>query len=354
MTPGLAAIAYLVAAVCFILALKGLSAPTSSRRGNLVGMIGMAIAVAVTIADPSVISYRWILAGLVIGGAIGIGIALRIQMTAMPQLVAAFHSLVGMAAVLVTAAALYAPGAYGIVGEDGAIRLSSRIEMILGMAIGAITFSGSVVAFAKLQGLVSGAPVIFRGQHLLNLLIGGAIAGCGVWFAVNGNATAFWTVAALAFLIGMTLIIPIGGADMPVVVSMLNSYSGWAAAGIGFTLENELLIITGALVGSSGAILSYIMCKGMNRLLLQRHPGRFRHRRFGAAGFRLAQGEPGQCGRRRLHSSERPQGHHRSGLRHGRRTGSARPAGNGRTSSRKMVSRWRTPSIRLPDACPDT
>ncbi len=265
MTPGLAAIAYLVAAVCFILALKGLSAPTSSRRGNLVGMIGMAIAVAVTIADPSVISYRWILAGLVIGGAIGIGIALRIQMTAMPQLVAAFHSLVGMAAVLVTAAALYAPGAYGIVGEDGAIRLSSRIEMILGMAIGAITFSGSVVAFAKLQGLVSGAPVIFRGQHLLNLLIGGAIAGCGVWFAVNGNATAFWTVAALAFLIGMTLIIPIGGADMPVVVSMLNSYSGWAAAGIGFTLENELLIITGALVGSSGAILSYIMCKGMNR-----------------------------------------------------------------------------------------
>ncbi len=265
MTADLAALAYLVAAVCFILALKGLSAPGSSRRGNLVGMIGMVIAVAVTIADPSVMSYWWIACGLLLGGAIGTAIALNIQMTAMPQLVAAFHSLVGLAAVLVAAAALYSPQAYGIVGADGAIRLASRIEMILGMAIGAITFSGSVIAFAKLQGLVSGAPLVFRGQHLLNLLIGGAMAAAGVWFAADGNADAFWIVAALAFLIGITLIVPIGGADMPVVVSMLNSYSGWAAAGIGFTLENELLIITGALVGSSGAILSYIMCKGMNR-----------------------------------------------------------------------------------------
>ncbi|MCY4608331.1 MAG: NAD(P)(+) transhydrogenase (Re/Si-specific) subunit beta [bacterium] len=265
MTADLAALAYLVAAVCFILALKGLSAPGSSRRGNLVGMIGMVIAVAVTIADPSVMSYWWIVAGLVIGGGIGTAIAFNIRMTAMPQLVAAFHSLVGLAAVLVAAAALYSPQAYGIVGADGAIRLDSRIEMILGMAIGAITFSGSVVAFAKLQGLVSGAPMVFRGQHLLNLLIGVVMAAAGVWFAADGNTDAFWIVAALAFLIGVTLIVPIGGADMPVVVSMLNSYSGWAAAGIGFTLENELLIITGALVGSSGAILSYIMCKGMNR-----------------------------------------------------------------------------------------
>ena len=265
MTADLAALAYLVAAVCFILALKGLSAPGSSRRGNLIGMIGMVIAVAVTIADPSVMSYWWIIGGLAIGGAIGTAIALNIRMTAMPQLVAAFHSLVGLAAVLVAAAALYSPEAYGIVGADGAIRLASRIEMILGMAIGAVTFSGSVVAFAKLQGLVSGAPMVFRGQHLLNLLIGLVMAASGVWFAANGNAGAFWIVAALAFLIGVTLIVPIGGADMPVVVSMLNSYSGWAAAGIGFTLENELLIITGALVGSSGAILSYIMCKGMNR-----------------------------------------------------------------------------------------
>ncbi len=265
MTADLAALAYLVAAVCFILALKGLSAPGSSRRGNLIGMIGMVIAVAVTIADPSVMSYWWIIGGLVIGGAIGTAIAFNIRMTAMPQLVAAFHSLVGLAAVLVAAAALYSPEAYGIVGADGTIRLASRIEMILGMAIGAVTFSGSVVAFAKLQGLVSGTPMVFRGQHLLNLLIGLVMAASGVWFAANGNAGAFWIVAALAFLIGVTLIVPIGGADMPVVVSMLNSYSGWAAAGIGFTLENELLIITGALVGSSGAILSYIMCKGMNR-----------------------------------------------------------------------------------------
>ncbi len=265
MTTDLAALAYLIAAVCFILALKGLSAPGSSRRGNLIGMIGMVIAVAVTIADPSVMSYWWIAGGLLVGGAIGTAIAFNIRMTAMPQLVAAFHSLVGLAAVLVAAAALYSPEAYGIVGADGAIRLASRIEMILGMAIGAITFSGSVVAFAKLQGLVSGAPMVFRGQHLLNLLTGAVMAAAGVWFATNGNADAFWIVAALAFLIGVTLIVPIGGADMPVVVSMLNSYSGWAAAGIGFTLENELLIITGALVGSSGAILSYIMCKGMNR-----------------------------------------------------------------------------------------
>ncbi len=265
MSGNLAALAYLVAAVCFILALKGLSSPTSSRRGNMIGIIGMIIAVATTVADPTVISYTWIIGGLVLGGAIGVVIALKIQMTAMPQLVAAFHSLVGMAAVLVAASAYYAPEAYGILGEDGMIKTTSSIEMILGMAIGAITFSGSVIAFTKLQGLVSGAPVVFPGQHLLNLALGIVIVGAGAWFVTGQTEIAFLVVVALAFIIGITLIIPIGGADMPVVVSMLNSYSGWAAAGIGFTLENELLIITGALVGSSGAILSYIMCKAMNR-----------------------------------------------------------------------------------------
>ena len=265
MSANAAALAYLVAAVCFILALKGLSSPASARRGNAIGVAGMAIAVAVTVADPSVVSYSWILGGLALGGAVGVAIALRIRMTAMPQLVAAFHSLVGVAAVLVAAAALRAPEAYGIAGADGEIGTASRIEMILGMAIGAITFSGSVVAFAKLQGLVSGAPVVFPGQHPLNLAVALAMVGLGAWFVADGSETAFWLLAALAFLIGVALIVPIGGADMPVVVSMLNSYSGWAAAGIGFTLENELLIVTGALVGSSGAILSYIMCKGMNR-----------------------------------------------------------------------------------------
>ena len=265
MTANLSALAYLVAAVCFILALKGLSSPTSSRRGNMIGIAGMAIAVATTVADPSVVSYGWIVGGLALGGAIGVVIALKIQMTAMPQLVAAFHSLVGMAAVLVAAAAFFAPGAYGIADAAGAIHGTSRIEMILGMAIGAITFSGSVIAFAKLQGLVSGSPVVFPGQHWVNLALGLVLVGIGVWFVMTQSEAAFLIVAALAFVIGVTLIIPIGGADMPVVVSMLNSYSGWAAAGIGFTLENELLIITGALVGSSGAILSYIMCKGMNR-----------------------------------------------------------------------------------------
>jgi len=264
MSANLSALLYLAASVCFILALKGLSSPASARRGNLIGIAGMAIAVVTTLLSPEVLSYEWILAGLVLGGGIGVTIALRIQMTAMPQLVAAFHSLVGMAAVLVAAAALYNPEAYGI-GVAGAIKVQSRIEMSLGVVIGAITFSGSVIAFSKLQGLVSGAPVVFRGQHLLNLAIGLVILALGIWFCAGESREAFWAMTALAFLVGVLIIVPIGGADMPVVVSMLNSYSGWAAAGIGFTLENELLIVTGALVGASGAILSYIMCKGMNR-----------------------------------------------------------------------------------------
>ncbi|ACE83594.1 NAD(P)(+) transhydrogenase (Re/Si-specific) subunit beta [Cellvibrio japonicus] len=261
----LTSLAYLVAAVLFIMALRGLSSPESSRRGNFFGMLGMAIAIVTTILSPAVTSYTWIVVALLIGAVIGIVIARKIAMTAMPQLVAAFHSLVGLAAVLVAGAAFSNPEAFGIVNAAGEIYIASRIEMGLGVVIGAITFSGSVIAFTKLQGLVSGKPMVFGGQHLLNALIGAVIIGLIGYFCVEQAPWVFWTMTALAFVIGILLIIPIGGADMPVVVSMLNSYSGWAAAGIGFTLHNDALIVTGALVGSSGAILSYIMCKGMNR-----------------------------------------------------------------------------------------
>ncbi|MBM3486462.1 MAG: NAD(P)(+) transhydrogenase (Re/Si-specific) subunit beta [Alphaproteobacteria bacterium] len=264
MSHSLTALAYLIAAICFIMSLRGLSSPETARRGNAIGIAGMVIAILTTLANPGVLSYELIIVGLVIGGAIGTVIALKIKMTALPQLVAAFHSLVGLAAVFVATAALYAPQAYGI-GAIGSIHVASLIEMTLGTAIGAITFSGSIVAFAKLQGLVSGAPVVFPGQHPLNALIGIAIIGIGAWFCITERYDLYWIVVGLAFLVGFLLIVPIGGADMPVVISMLNSYSGWAACGIGFTLGNTLLIITGALVGSSGAILSYIMCKGMNR-----------------------------------------------------------------------------------------
>ena len=264
MSANLSAFAYLAAAVCFILALKGLSSPNSARPGNLFGILGMALAVAVTLAQPEVGAYAWAAAAMAIGGAVGAVIALRIRMTAMPQLVAAFHSLVGLAAVLVAAAALYTPEAYGI-GAVGAIKTASRIEMSLGAVIGAVTFTGSVIAFAKLQALMSGAPLTFRGQHWVNLAVGLAIVGVVVWFCATESRAAFWAMTILALAIGVMIIVPIGGADMPVVISMLNSYSGWAAAGIGFTLQNTALIIVGALVGSSGAILSYIMCKGMNR-----------------------------------------------------------------------------------------
>ena len=265
MSANLTALAYLVASVLFIMALRGLSSPETARAGNLYGMIGMAIAVITTVINPEVVSYVWILIALVGGGGVGAVIARRIQMTDMPQLVAAFHSLVGLAAVLVAAAALYNPAAYGIVDETGALKFASRIEMGIGVVVGAITFSGSIIAFAKLQGLMSGNPIVFAGQHPLNALIGLVIIALIAWFATDAAYSTFWIMTILAFAIGFLLIIPIGGADMPVVVSMLNSYSGWAAAGIGFTLENTALIITGALVGSSGAILSYIMCKGMNR-----------------------------------------------------------------------------------------
>ncbi|HUO89751.1 MAG TPA: NAD(P)(+) transhydrogenase (Re/Si-specific) subunit beta [Rhizomicrobium sp.] len=267
MKADLAAIAYLVSGVLFILALRGLSSPASSRAGNRNGMIGMAIAVATTLWVTNivdVVTWGLIVAGVAIGGGIGAVIARRIAMTAMPQLVAAFHSLVGLAAVLVAAAAFYSPEAYGI-GAEGAIRTQSLIEMSLGTAIGAITFAGSIIAFAKLNGNMSGAPILLPARHLLNIVIALGIAALIVILVMQQPVWAFWAIAVLSFVFGITLIIPIGGADMPVVVSMLNSYSGWAAAAMGFTLENTALIITGALVGSSGAILSYIMCKGMNR-----------------------------------------------------------------------------------------
>ena len=266
MNADLSALLYLVAGALFILALRGLSNPETSRRGNMLGMTGTAIAIATTLAWQPPAGASWILVvlGIATGGSIGTVIARRVPMTAMPELVAAFHSLVGMAAVLVAAAALNAPTAFGI-GRPGDIHGSSLIEMSLGVAIGAVTFTGSVIAFLKLSGRMSGAPIILPARHLINLALALAIALLIVWFARSENQFAFWLLAFASFAFGVLIIVPIGGADMPVVISMLNSYSGWAAAGIGFTLGNTALIITGALVGSSGAILSYIMCRGMNR-----------------------------------------------------------------------------------------
>ncbi len=266
MDANFAALFYLIASVCFIMALKGLSHPETSRRGNFFGMIGMAIAVLTTLLVlPNVgLNLLTIFAGVLIGGSIGTVIALRVQMTALPQLVAAFHSLVGLAAVFVAVAAFYNPSAYGI-GSPGAIKLNSLIEMSVGVAIGAITFTGSVIAFLKLQGIMSGRPIVFAMQHWLNLGLGILTVLLVIWLCRAESGVAFWLIILVTLALGVLIIIPIGGADMPVVISMLNSYSGWAAAGIGFTLENNLLIIAGSLVGSSGAILSYIMCKGMNR-----------------------------------------------------------------------------------------
>ncbi|ADE39582.1 NAD(P)(+) transhydrogenase (Re/Si-specific) subunit beta [Candidatus Puniceispirillum marinum] len=264
MSATMSSLLYLVSGVLFILALRGLSSPETARRGNRLGMAGMLIAVATTLALPQVESYGLIVLAIAIGGGIGTLLALRIQMTALPQLVAAFHSLVGLAACFVATAAYFNPEAYGI-GARGAIGMGSLIEMGLGLAIGAITFTGSIIAFGKLQGLVSGKPVTFTGQHMLNLVIGLGLLAAIAALVITNNDLLFWAIFAAALVLGVLIIIPIGGADMPVVVSMLNSYSGWAACGIGFTLGNPLLIITGALVGASGAILSYIMCKGMNR-----------------------------------------------------------------------------------------
>jgi NAD(P) transhydrogenase subunit beta len=267
MSPNLVALLYLVAGVLFILALRGLSSPDSSQRGNLFGMIGMTIAVLTTLGshppgDP--VAWGLVIGGIAVGGGIGAVIARRVPMTSMPELVAAFHSLVGIAAVLVAAGAFYAPAAFDI-GSEGHIHAQSLIEMSLGVAIGAITFTGSVIAFLKLSGRMSGKPITLPGRHIVNLALVAALVFFIYGFFVSQSAMDFWIIVALSLALGILIIIPIGGADMPVVISMLNSYSGWAAAGIGFTLGNSALIITGALVGSSGAILSYIMCKGMNR-----------------------------------------------------------------------------------------
>ena len=266
MSASLTAFAYLVASVLFVLALRGLSSPVSARVGNQMGMAGMAIAVAATLLQRGMsgVGFLLILVGIGLGGTAGVLVARRIQMTALPQLVAAFHSLVGLAAVFVAAAALNAPEAFGI-GVPGAIHRQSLIEMSLGLAIGAVTFSGSLIAFAKLDGRMRGAPILFPRQHQLNAALGVLLLVLIIVFVTTGSQFVFWLTALLALGLGFLLIIPIGGADMPVVVSMLNSYSGWAACGIGFTIQNLALIITGALVGASGAILSYIMCKGMNR-----------------------------------------------------------------------------------------
>lgn len=264
MINSIVSLCYLAAALCFILALKGLASPATSRRGNALGIIGMALAVGSTLLIPNMHNYVLILSIIVAGGLLGTLIALRINMTAIPQLVAAFHSLVGMAAVLVAFCAFLSPESFHI-GSEGNIATASLLEMSLGLIIGAITFSGSVIAFFKLQGIMSGAPLQFRGQKSLNALLALSIVILFCYFIYNQTLVLFSLMAALAFLMGILLIIPIGGADMPVVISMLNSYSGWAAAGIGFTLNNHLLVITGALVGASGAILSYIMCVGMNR-----------------------------------------------------------------------------------------
>ncbi len=264
MDQNLASLLYLGASVCFILALRGLSHPETSRGGNRLGMIGMAIAVAITLAMLPEVDFVLILAGVLVGGTIGTAIALKIQMTALPQLVAAFHSLVGLAAVFVAAAAFTNPAAYGL-GAPGHIGAASLVEMSIGAGIGAITFTGSIIAFAKLQALMSGKPIIFPMQHWLNLGLGILTVLLVVWLSTAESGVAFWAIVAVSLALGVLIIIPIGGADMPVVISMLNSYSGWAACGIGFTLQNNLLIVAGALVGSSGAILSYVMCKGMNR-----------------------------------------------------------------------------------------
>jgi NAD(P) transhydrogenase subunit beta len=286
MSPNLVALLYLVAGVLFIQALRGLSSPDTSRRGNYLGMTGMTIAVLTTLGShppESALAWGLVVGGIALGGGIGAVIARRVPMTSMPELVAAFHSLVGMAAVLVAAGAFYAPAAFDI-GTEGHIHQASLIEMSLGVAIGAITFTGSVIAFLKLSGRMSGKPIMLPGRHVINIALFLGLIFFIYHFYAYQTALDFWVIVAISLTFGVLIIVPIGGADMPVVISMLNSYSGWAAAGIGFTLGNTALIITGALVGSSGAILSYIMCKGMNRSFISVILGGFGGEVAGPAG----------------------------------------------------------------------
>ena len=307
MSMNLVTLLYLVASICFIQALKGLSHPTTSIRGNVFGMTGMAIAVLTTAALIVELSggkaegMVWVLVGLVVGGGAGAIMANRVEMTKMPELVAFMHSMIGLAAVCIAVAVVAEPYAFGIVAKGVPIPFGNKIELFLGAAIGAITFSGSVIAFGKLSGkykfrLFQGAPVTFSGQHMINLVLGLATVGLGVFFAFTENWPAFFAMIALSFVLGVLIIIPIGGADMPVVVSMLNSYSGWAAAGIGFSLNNSMLIIAGSLVGSSGAILSYIMCKAMNRSFFNVILGGFGGEAAAAAGGAKAEARPVKSG----------------------------------------------------------
>ena len=290
MSVNFAAFLYLVSGVLFILALRGLSHPTTSRQGNFYGMTGMGISIitTLTLAEPSIKGLGLIILGLAIGGGVGAYTAKRIAMTAMPQLVAAFHSLVGFAAVMVAAAAVYSPDSFGI-GEVGSIHAQALIEMSIGVAIGAITFTGSIIAFLKLDGRMSGKPIMLPGRHLLNASLLIAIVVLVIALVMTESHIVFWLIVILSLILGGLIIVPIGGADMPVVVSMLNSYSGWAAAALGFTLGNLALIITGALVGSSGAILSYIMCKGMNRSFISVILGGFGGETAGAAAGEVEQ-----------------------------------------------------------------
>ncbi len=296
LSANMVALAYLAASVLIILALKGLSSPETARRGNAYGMLGMAIAMLVTLQLEAVQNYAWIFVALAIGGAIGGVAARRVPMTHMPQTVAFMHSLVGLAAVLIAVSAFYNPAGYGIAAADGGLLLASRIELFLGTFIGAITFTASLIAFGKLQGLLSGRPLVFAGQHWLNLALGIVMIGSGILFVMTQGWTPFLIMLAIALVLGVLLIVPIGGADMPVIVSMLNSYSGWAAAGIGFTLGNNMLIIAGALVGSSGAILSYIMCRAMNRSLLNVLLGGFGGEAVSGAAAQAAGDRPVKAG----------------------------------------------------------
>jgi len=291
----LSAFLYLISAVCFIMALRGLSGPESARTGVMFGMGGMALAIFTTFNLHTVEGLFLPVLGIIIGGTVGAVIAKKVEMTALPQLMAAFHSLVGLAAVFISTAAFYNPVAYGI-GARGAIALNSLVEMALGAAIGAVTFTGSCVAFGKLQGIISGKPLNFSGQHLLNAALGGLLVLLLIAFCATEWDILFFGIIFVSLALGVTLIIPIGGADMPVIVSMLNSYSGWAAAGIGFTLQNPLLIITGALVGASGAILSYIMCKAMNRSFISVLLGGFGADASAASGPAGANDKPVKVG----------------------------------------------------------
>ena len=357
---------YLVASVFFIQALKGLSHPSTSRQGNAFGMIGMAIAIVTTVAlvyklapQLATAGMVWVLVGLVVGGAIGTTIAFKVEMTKMPEMVAFMHSMIGLAAVFIAIAAVAEPAAFGIADASGALPGGNRIELALGAFIGAVTFTGSVIAFGKLSGkykfrLFQGAPVVFPGQHKLNLALGLAAAFFCFGFWHSQSPMDFALIVALGFLLGVLLIIPIGGADMPVVVSMLNSYSGWAAAGIGFSLNNFMLIVAGSLVGSSGAILSYIMCKAMNRSFFNVILGGFGGEVAAADGHgRAAAGALGLAGRRGLPDGKRRDRHHRAGLRPGGRACAAPAEGTRRQADRQgRDGEVRDPPGRGPHAGP--